>query len=118
MCGIAGICGQLNIKVKDILKKISHRGPDGYGEWKNDHFELGHLRLSIIDLSDKGHQPMVCHDNWIIYNGEIYNYKKLKEELIEAGYIFRSSSDTEVILYAFIHWGYNFVKKMNSEIAS
>ena len=106
MCGIAGICGDVDMQVRDVLKKISHRGPDGYGEWKNEYFELGHLRLSIIDLSVSANQPMSDDQtgNQIIYNGEIYNYKELRSELA-SGYHFKTNSDTEAILAAYRKWG-------------
>jgi len=76
---------------------------------------LGHRRLSIIDVSAKGHQPM-CSDNqqlWIVFNGEIYNYIELREELIQKGYSFRSNSDTEVIINAYNHWGKDCVDHFN-----
>jgi asparagine synthase (glutamine-hydrolysing) len=76
---------------------------------------FGHRRLSIIDLSDAGHEPMCDSDAmlWITYNGEIYNYKELKEELLAAGYKFRSNTDTEVIIYAYRHWGERCVERFN-----
>jgi asparagine synthase (glutamine-hydrolysing) len=80
---------------------------------------LGHRRLSILDLSPGGHQPMASQDNryWIVYNGEIYNYIELREELYDAGYHFKSESDTEVILAAYQHWGVDCLKKFNGDWA-
>lgn len=105
MCGIAGIFNSDRKTDEDTLKKmtdaISHRGPDGEGHWTNDkgNLSFGHRRLSIIDLSDHGKQPMHYMGRYTIsFNGEIYNFIELKKSLSEAGYSFRSKSDTEVLL--------------------
>jgi asparagine synthase (glutamine-hydrolysing) len=76
---------------------------------------FGHRRLSIIDLSESGHQPMSDAENlvWIVYNGEIYNYLELRDILMSEGYKFRTSSDTEVIIYSYLHWGYSCLEKFN-----
>ncbi|HQX73130.1 MAG TPA: asparagine synthase (glutamine-hydrolyzing) [Chitinophagaceae bacterium] len=112
MCGIAGIL-QANISTynKEQLAKmtgaLAHRGPDGEGLWQNEtgNVLLGHRRLSIIDLSDSGRQPMHYQDRYtIIHNGEIYNYIELKEELQKKGYAFHSQTDTEVITAAYDCW--------------
>ena len=115
MCGIVGI---LNKKVgKDELESdcrmmtaaLGHRGPDGSGIWldKSGKIALGHRRLSIIDLSENGSQPMIsnCGNFCLSFNGEIYNYQVLKKELITLGNAFRTESDTEVLLVAFKQWG-------------
>ena len=117
MCGIAGlIVSDDNIDVSSVLRKMSnviaHRGPDdeGFFESKSkcDTYRIGlaHRRLSIIDL-DTGHQPLGNHDNslQIIFNGEIYNFKELRAELIAKGYVFKTSSDTEVIVHAYDEFG-------------
>jgi asparagine synthase (glutamine-hydrolysing) len=109
MCGIAGIFSndkdQIRLeKIKGITDSISHRGPDGDGHWINEEgtLALGHRRLSIIDLSDSGKQPMHYLDRYTItFNGEIYNYLEIREDLIKEGYKFKSSSDTEVLLALF-----------------
>lgn len=106
MCGIAGIISlnqsPLSLStVKRMTDTIAHRGPDGEGHWINEqqNIALGHRRLSIIDLSDSGAQPMHYLDRYtLVFNGEIYNYIELKTALVKAGYSFRSSSDTEVLL--------------------
>lgn len=112
MCGIAGII-QTNPSSfsKEHLKRmtdaLSHRGPDGEGHWNNTGHTvlLGHRRLSVIDLSSAGHQPMAYLDRYcILHNGEIYNYLELREELARMGYTFRSQTDTEVIAAAYDHW--------------
>ncbi len=110
MCGIAGIVSlvkpvQLE-QIEQMTDVIKHRGPDGFGHKCFGNVALGHRRLSIIDLSSGG-QPM-CDDQeklWITYNGELYNYQELKEKLMQSGCVFRSSSDTEVIIYAYKIWG-------------
>ena len=112
MCGIAGILstsGEIiaEVHLKKMTQALAHRGPDGEGIWKNKKSTvlLGHRRLSIIDLSDAAAQPMGYLNRYtIIHNGEIYNYIELKEHLQEKGYLFRSKSDTEVILAAYDLW--------------
>lgn len=113
MCGIAGII-QVNpdrlslATVKLMTDAVSHRGPDGEGFWQNTTGQilLGHRRLSIIDLTDAGNQPLHYADRYtIIHNGEIYNYVELKEELRSKGYSFKSQTDTEVIAAAYACWG-------------
>ena len=119
MCGIAGYINIDNtLASKIILKKqtdeIKHRGPDGEGYWIEGNVAIGHRRLSIIDLTDAGKQPMVLNERFVIsYNGEIYNYKELKSELEELGYVFSSKTDTEVVLNSFIQWGNNSVSRFN-----
>lgn len=95
--------------VRAMTQAIQHRGPDDSGleVLEQGHLVLGHRRLSILDLSPSGHQPMVSSDGdvWIVFNGEIYNFRELRAELEGFGCIFRSESDTEVILEAYRHWG-------------
>ena len=80
---------------------------------------LGHRRLAIIDTTSAGHQPMsdLSKNFWIVYNGEIYNFQEIRQELIKLGYSFRSNSDTEVILYSYIEWGRECVEKFNGMFA-
>ena len=124
MCGISGYINTNKQPVsKDILKKmadaIKHRGPDGEGFWMNDNVGIAHRRLSVIDLSDAGNQPMISKDGRFIltYNGEIYNYKELRKQLISKGYIFFSKSDSEVVLNSLIEWGQNAIIKFNGMFA-
>ena len=107
MCGIAGILQFKNETINpNSLKKmtdvLAHRGPDGEGQWINEKANVGfgHRRLSILDLSKAGHQPMHYAKNryTITFNGEIYNYIELKEKLLKKGYQFKSNTDTEVLL--------------------
>ncbi len=100
-----------------MLGHLRHRGPDDEGLWSDEREEviLGHRRLSIIDLSSAGHQPMVTEDNAValVFNGEIYNYQILKEELRRQGHSFRSTSDTEVILRGYEAWGSDVFNKLD-----
>lgn len=112
MCGIAGIIQADSEKykrhhVQNMTDSLSHRGPDGEGYWQDDpgNVLLGHRRLSIIDLSDAGQQPMHYQNRYtLIHNGEIYNYQELKSELEKEGYTFRSKTDTEIIVAAYDYW--------------
>lgn len=115
MCGILGHIGYIGREqFEDCLTRIQHRGPDGYGTWYHENVSLGHRRLSIIDLSDNGKQPMEYMDRYTItFNGEIYNYIEVKSELETLGYRFRSQSDTEVILAAFDKWKEKCLTKFN-----
>jgi asparagine synthase (glutamine-hydrolysing) len=120
MCGIAGLINLDNQPAKQELVKlmtdqIAHRGPDGEGQWIEDNVGLGHRRLAIIDLSVAGIQPMLTADQRYVisFNGEIYNFKELKNELTSLGYVFRSKTDTEVLLYAYAEWGIKAFNKLN-----
>src|SRR5688572_11510341 len=113
MCGILGIASVAPVQNRDWLVRgrdaMSHRGPDDSGAWwsPDGRVGLGHRRLAIIDLSPAAHQPM--HDDsaalTIVFNGEIYNYRDLKQELAANGHVFGSRSDTEVLLAAYREWG-------------
>ncbi len=115
MCGIVGYIGNFEKEKLTLgLDKIAHRGPDGSGTYFFNNAGLGHRRLSIIDLSDNAKQPMEVLDRYVItFNGEIYNYLELKKELLLEGVSFKSKSDTEVLLFAYLKWGKNFVNKLN-----
>lgn len=118
MCGISGIISHKNHMeyiVQDMNNRIAHRGPDGEGIWYGEGIALGHRRLSILDLSETGNQPMSYLNEryWIVYNGEIYNFLEIREQLKSKGYRFCSDSDTEVVLAAYIEWGSNCLEKFN-----
>lgn len=119
MCGISGIINKYNNsidkqEIKTINDLISHRGPDDEGLFYEKNFAFGHRRLSILDLSSDGHQPMHYLDKYTItYNGEVYNYIEIKEELEDDGYSFNSNTDTEVILASYDKWGEECVNKFN-----
>ena len=121
MCGIVGIYGGDIGLIDSACSSLSHRGPDDSGiylDHKNK-VALGHQRLSIIDLSDLGHQPMFSEDNKfiIVFNGEIYNFIELKDDLIKQGYSFKGSSDTEVLLNLYIAFGEEMLEKLNGFFA-
>ncbi len=127
MCGFVGsIYTKLDsnfIDLKDNAKKIHYRGPDDFGYIKKSisksTYELAFNRLSIIDLSIQGHQPMSDNDNRItvVFNGEVYNFKEIKDELTKDGYSFSSNSDTEVIIYSYKKWGVDCVNRFNGMFA-
>ena len=120
MCGISGF---IDFNKKSSLEQLQamnrtmvHRGPDGEGYFfeplDTAHVGLAHRRLSIIDLSSHASQPMFYEDYVLIFNGEIYNFQEIKEELLALGHIFHTQSDTEVILHAFKQWHTRCVDKM------
>ena len=121
MCGINGIIYKKNIpnlsEIQRMNQAIKHRGPDGEGIFKFENILLGHRRLSILDLSEKGKQPMSNDGRyWITYNGEIYNFLEIKKQLLQLGYKFYSKTDTEVILNAYKEWGKESFKKEFSDL--
>lgn len=117
MCGIAGIISRNKndlYYIEKMCETVVHRGPDGFGYYYDDNFAFGHRKLAIIDLSDHGKQPMEYFDKYVItYNGEIYNYIELRDELKDKGYTFRSDCDTEVIMGAYDCWGEACLDKFN-----
>ena len=121
MCGITGIWrfDGLNVATEIIDRftdSLEHRGPDGRGVWidNSTNIALGHRRLSILDLSEQGKQPMHYLERYVItYNGEIYNFLEIREELKAKGYVFHSDSDTEVILASYAEWGAKMQLKFN-----
>lgn len=128
MCGIAGIVGKPKdvdfAILKQMAKGLAHRGPDDEGIRRFDLPDgsvlgLVHRRLSIIDLSASGHQPMANEDSkaWITYNGELYNYKELRNDLKQKGHIFKSHSDAEVIVHSYEEWGVECLQKFRGMFA-
>ncbi len=124
MCGIAGILqrpdhGPVSLEeLRRMVAMLRHRGPDGYGLYRDADVGLGHTRLSIIDLSG-GAQPLSNEDGtiWITFNGEIFNYVELRAELVDRGHQFRTSSDTEVIVHAYEEYGADAWMKLNGQFA-
>jgi len=132
MCGITGIIG-LNVQtlvpknaIQNMTDALAHRGPNSQGFWNDSDCYLGHRRLSIIDLSEAGNQPFISQDGRyiLIYNGELYNYKDLKFELqrsvigsYQLPYIFKTNTDTEVILASYLRWGKDCVNHFNGMFA-
>lgn len=122
MCGFVGFSGKLENKKKiinDMMARIVHRGPDMAGDFVDEDIALGFRRLSIIDLSDDGAQPMYNEDGniVIVFNGEIYNFRELREELISAGHTFRCGSDTEVIIHGYEEFGEKVVERLRGMFA-
>lgn len=120
MCGICGILARENIQKNDtellraMNKRLEHRGPDDEGYYEDGNISLGHRRLSILDLSEAGHQPMEYLDRYVIaFNGEIYNYIELRDVLRAEGYSFRTKTDTEVIMAAYDKYGYECFERFN-----
>lgn len=124
MCGIVGKINFNNQKITseeiaEMNKVLSHRGPNNEGIFLQGNIGLGHKRLSIMDLSPAGHQPMSDETKkiWIVFNGEIYNFQELKKELSEDGCQFKSQTDTEVIIYLYKKYGTECLKKMRGMFA-
>jgi asparagine synthase (glutamine-hydrolysing) len=121
MCGIVGCVRFDEGKVSEQLIKsmtdvIAHRGPDGVGCWinSNQNVSLGHRRLSIIDLSNHAHQPMNVEGRYtIVFNGEIYNYLELRKSLVSDGTIFRTNSDTEVLVQMYHRYGAKMLDQLD-----
>ncbi|MFV2004704.1 MAG: asparagine synthase (glutamine-hydrolyzing) [Gammaproteobacteria bacterium] len=119
MCGIAGFSWEDPEKIRTITELLDHRGPDQTGFHIKDGVSLGHKRLSILDLSPRGKQPMFNEDGSIcvVYNGEIYNFKDLRDELIKTGHQFKSDSDTEVLVHGYEEWGTDLPTRLNGQFA-
>ena len=122
MCGISGIINLQNRSVneqalRELTSSLTHRGPDAEGFWFNEtkRLGLGHRRLSILDLSSHGAQPMMSDDGntIMVLNGEIFNFLELRTDLAKEGYVFRSESDTEVVLAAYRQWGLSMLDRFN-----
>lgn len=124
MCGIAGIFNLdgapvSGIELRKMTDAIAHRGPDSEGFYIDSFIGLGHRRLAILDLSRAGHQPMTAGDGHftLSYNGEIYNYIELREQLKKLGHHFHSQTDSEVVLHAYMEWGEKCVTRFNGMFA-
>src|SRR5438132_861840 len=128
MCGIAGIYAYHyaanpvdRAELRRIRDYMAARGPDGFGEWysQDEHVGFGHRRLTIIDLSERGAQPMMSADGKLVvtFNGEIYNYRQLRVSLEAKGYVFRSQTDTEVLLHLYAENGEAMVEALRGMFA-
>jgi len=123
MCGINGIYGLENLQdplklIHKMNESIAHRGPDASGTFHSKNVVLGHQRLKIIDLSESANQPFHSSNGryTLVFNGEIYNYQQIRKEL-EDDFVFRTNSDTEVLINAFTKWGKSCLQKLNSVTA-
>ena len=106
MCGFAGFVGKLDEKeqvLTSMMNTIVHRGPDSAGMYCDEEVALGFRRLSIIDITESGDQPLYNEDKSkvLVFNGEIYNYQELRRELIEAGHVFQTNTDSETLLHGY-----------------
>jgi asparagine synthase (glutamine-hydrolysing) len=119
MCGIAGFSWRDPDLIARMTDAVAHRGPDDAGGYLADRVSLGHRRLSIIDLSSDGHQPICNEDRtvWLVFNGEIYNFRELRERLQAAGHVFRSRSDSEVIVHAYEEYGRDCLRRLRGMFA-
>lgn len=124
MCGIVGVCNPRGEPVaapliQRMTRALAHRGPDGEGHYTDGAVALGHRRLAIIDLSPAGQQPMANEDGSVVisYNGEIYNFQRLRVELEAQGHRFHSRTDTEVVVHAYEAWGDECVQRLNGMFA-
>ncbi len=127
MCGIAGflsagpapLAAELEARLWRMIAPLRHRGPDDHGVWTDGRAGLAHSRLSIIDLSPAAHQPMATADGsvWITYNGEVYNFAEIRSELAALGYVFRSRSDTEVVVNGWHAWGPRIFSRLRGMFA-
>ncbi len=123
---MCGICGTLNWEpaldeaaLQAMTARIAHRGPDDAGHWRDDLVALGFRRLSIIDLSPAGQQPMTNEDSslWLVYNGETYNYPELRTQLLQHGHTFHSQTDSECLLHGYEEWGPQMVARLRGMVA-
>lgn len=122
MCGFTGFVGTIDNKksvLENMMDTIVHRGPDSSGTYVDDAAALGFRRLSIIDISASGDQPIYNEDRTkvLVFNGEIYNYKELRKELIEAGHGFKTNTDSETILHGYEEWGVQLVERLRGMYA-
>ena len=125
MCGIAGLLRRDGLHPDDTAAVVRmssaqiHRGPDGDGVFADQRVVLGHRRLSIIDVSAAGGQPMANEDRtvWVTYNGEIYNHRELRTQLESAGHVFETRTDTEVLLHSYVEWGTACVDRLDGMFA-
>ena len=122
MCGFVGFTNKINdasIVLGKMMDRIKHRGPDSDGKYVDEQIAMGFRRLSIIDLSDQGSQPIFNEDkSWVLtFNGEIYNYKDLREELVASGHKFYTQTDSEVLIHGYEQWGEDMLDKLRGMFA-
>ena len=122
MCGFTGFTNHIdnsNAVLQEMLNRIKHRGPDAEGTYIDEDIALGHRRLSIIDVSDAGTQPLYSADGnlALLFNGEIYNYQSIRQDLIEKGYQFATQTDSEVLIYGYQEYGTALLQKLRGMFA-
>src|SRR5438046_1403839 len=114
MCGIVGSMGG---EIEAGVRALAHRGPDAQGMIQVGAIRLGHTRLSILDLDPRSNQPFRYRDLYLIFNGEIWNYRELREELQPLGHRFQTAGDTEILAAALSHWGTGALSRLNGMFA-
>ncbi|MBR6617771.1 MAG: asparagine synthetase B, partial [Oscillospiraceae bacterium] len=117
MCGFVGFTGSVGDAervIESMMDAIRHRGPDASGRYVDADIALGHRRLSIIDISEQGNQPLYSEDGnlVLVFNGEIYNYREIRKELQKLGYRFRTQTDSEVLIYGYAAYGTKLLEKL------
>ena len=122
MCGFVGFTNQINDAnqvIENMMEEIRHRGPDAGGKYVDEDIALGHRRLSIIDISEQGNQPLYSEDGnlVLVFNGEIYNYQQIRKELKSLGYHFRTKTDSEVLIYGYQEYGAGLLEKLRGMFA-
>ena len=122
MCGFVGFTNHINNAgqvIGDMMEAIRHRGPDAGGKYVDADIALGHRRLSIIDISAQGNQPLYSEDGKLVlcFNGEIYNYQEIRAELIGKGYHFATNTDSEVLIYGYREYGTALLEKLRGMFA-
>ena len=122
MCGLCGFTGEVTNRetiIKNMAEKITHRGPDSNGFYNDDYLSMGFRRLSIIDVESSGNQPIYNENKTLVlmFNGEIYNYRKLRNELIEKGHRFSTQTDSEVLIHGFEEWHEDLLTKLRGMFA-
>ena len=122
MCGIVGFSRRIDnaeTVLDAMMERIRHRGPDAGGKYLNEEIALGHRRLSIIDISEQGDQPILNEDRSIVlvFNGEIYNYQDIRRELLAAGHVFKTETDSEVLIHGYEEYGKDLLQKLRGMFA-
>ena len=117
MCGIVGFSSRIDnaeAVLEQMMDRIRHRGPDAGGKYLNDEIALGHRRLSIIDITEQGDQPIFNEDRSmvLVFNGEIYNYQEIRKELLAAGHTFQTETDSEVLIHGYEEYGTELLNKL------
>src|SRR5690606_31081971 len=124
MCGFVGFADSSAVSdrlatIQEMMNRMLHRGPDSGGYYSDDRVTLGFRRLKVIDLSDEGSQPIYNEDRTcvLVFNGEVYNYRELREELIAQGHQFRSQADSEVVLHGYEQYGVDILQRLRGMFA-
>ena len=122
MCGIVGFTNTINdsnVVIGRMMDRIRHRGPDAEGKYVDGDIALGHRRLSIIDVSSQGDQPIFNEDGSLVlvFNGEIYNFQEIREKLVAAGHIFKTKTDSEVLIHGYEEYGEKLLDKLRGMFA-